>query len=301
MSNISVVISAFNEEKNLPRLLESVKWTDEIVVVDNESSDKTAEIAKSYGAKVFSVPNNLMLNVNKNLGFTKATGKWILNLDADEKVSEELAKEIQAAIKSTEADGYWIPRKNIIFGKWIKHSLWWPDYHLRLFKKGKGKFSCQHVHEYLIVEGKTGYLKSPLTHYNYETISQFLNKLDRVYTENEAEAFLKNGQKLTWTDFIHQPAKDFLKTFFSQKGYKDGLHGLVLSLFQAFYQLVVVAKIWERQKFVIEEPKDLLSSFLKELSKLKKDFSYWEKTALMEESASFLDKIKYRLKRKFNL
>ncbi len=301
MTKISVVISAFNEEKNLPRLLKSLKWADEIIVVDNQSLDKTAEIARSFGAKVFPRQNNLMLNVNKNFGFTKATSDWILNLDADEEVSSELEKEICRVIDNSKENGYWLPRQNIIFGKWIKHSLWWPDYQLRLFRKNNGKFPCEHIHEYLEVEGRLDYLKSPLTHYNYETVSEFLYKLDKIYTENEVQVFQKSGKKLNWFDALRFPVGDFLKTFFSQKGYKDGLHGLVLSLLQAFYAEVVFAKIWEKQKFNLEEPKEMLPEFILELKKAGHDLKYWINTELLEESGGQIKKSLYRLKRKFNL
>lgn len=301
MTKISVVISAFNEEKNLPRLLKSLKWADEIIVIDNQSADKTAEIAKSFGAKVFTQPNNLMLNVNKNFGFTKATSDWILNLDADEELSAELEKEIRVAITNKKTNGYWLARQNIIFGKWIKHSLWWPDYQLRLFRKDKGKFPCLHIHEYLEVEGQLDYLKSALIHYNYETVSEFLYKLDKIYTENEVQAFQKSGKKLNWFAAIRFPVEDFLKTFFSQQGYKDGLHGLVLSLLQAFYAEVVFAKIWEKQKFHIEEPKELLPDFIQELKKAGHDLKYWINTVLMAENRFWVTKFFYRLRRRFGL
>ena len=243
MKKISVVISAFNEEKNIKDCLESVKWADEIILVDNSSTDKTVDIAKKYTAKIYKRPNLVMLNKNKNFGFTKATGEWILNLDADERVSEELAKEIKLKIKNNNIFGYFMPRKNIIFGKWIEHGLWWPDYQLRLFQRGKGKFACQHVHEKIQVKGKTAKLKSPLIHYNYQTVSQFIQKMDRIYTENEVENLERAGKKIAWFDAIRMPARDFLSVFFAREGYKDGLHGLVLALLQSFYALVVFAKV----------------------------------------------------------
>ena len=193
MATISVVISAFNEEEKIKDCLESVKdLADEIVFVDNESSDKTIEIAKKYTNKIFSRPNNPMLNVNKNFGFTKASGDWILSLDADERVTPELNKEIKDIFRGrhpgersdsriskgfwtsqndkSNIDGYWIPRKNIIFGKWIQHSIWWPDYQLRLFKREKGKFPEKHVHEYISVDGEAAKMKEPMVHENYKTI-----------------------------------------------------------------------------------------------------------------------------------
>ncbi len=298
---LSVVLSVLNEAKNLSRVLSSVSFADEIIVIDNGSSDKTTEIAKNFSAKIYSRPNNIMLNINKNFGFKKASGGWILNLDADEVVERDLRLEILKCIQKNVLDGYWISRKNIIFGKWIKHSFWWPDYQMRLFKNGKGKFACQHVHETLAVDGKTDYLKNPLLHYNYDTVSQFLFKLDKIYTENEVERFIKSGKRLSWNDALKMPAEDFLKTFFAQKGYLDGLHGLVLSLMQAFYQEVLFAKIWERQNFSLEEPEKLFPAFKEEVKKIRQDCKYWENTEDMANTKSISAKIFYRLKRKFHL
>jgi len=283
MKKISVVISAFNEEKNIKDCLESVKWADEIILVDNYSTDKTVQIARKYTRKIYKRPNLVMLNKNKNFGFEKATGDWILNLDADERVSEELKKEILAhlAVGSPLPEspflpvGYEIPRKNIIFGKWIEYGLWWPDYQLRLFQKNKGRFVCQHVHEKIQVKGKTVKLKSALIHYNYQTVSQFIQKMDRIYTENEVESLERAGKKIAWFDSIRMPARDFLSVFFAREGYKDGLHGLVLALLQSFYALVVFAKVWEKQGFPQSQEKKFLKEVAKEFKQMGKEWRYW--------------------------
>src|SRR3989344_2582673 len=179
---ISTVVSAYNEEEKIEECLKSVEnLADEIIFVDNTSHDKTIEIAKRHKAKVFIRPNDpVMLNKNKNYGFSKAAGDWILSLDADERITPVLAKEIKAAVKQKNIKGFEIPRKNIIFNKWIQHSIWWPDYNLRLFQKN----------------------------------SQFLRKLDTIYTESETENFIKKGDQIHWYDAIRWPASDFLKTFF---------------------------------------------------------------------------------------
>ena len=319
MKKLSVVISAYNEEKNIEECLNSVKWVDEIILVDNSSADKTAEIASSIGRsasgrkkpkiKIFIRPNKPMLNINKNYGFTKATGEWILSLDADERVSPELRGEIKRIIRNCPAKrdpalrekleignsapvvGFWIPRKNIIFGKWIRHSIWWPDYQLRLFKKDKGKFPCKHVHEYLEAEGETKKIKNPLIHYNYQTVSQYLYKLDKIYTENEAENIIKSGRRLVWQDALRMPSHDFLKTFFAQEGYKDGLHGLVLSLFQSFYALVVFVKVWEKQGFKENKDNQFLEKAIKEFKNLDKEFKHWLLQIKLKTEKNILKKI----------
>lgn len=299
MVKLSVVISAFNEDKKIRECLESVKWASEIIFVDNSSTDTTLQIAKEYTDKVFSRPNNPMLNVNKNFGFNKATGEWILSLDADERVTPELKEEINERIthNSSHVKGYWIPRKNIIFGKWIQSEMWWPDYQLRLFQKGKGNFPEKHVHEKIEIKGETEKLKKPLLHYNYDTVSQFLYKMDKIYTESEVKNILESGKTLSWVDAIRMPANDFLKTFFAQKGYKEGLHGLVLSILQAMYMEVVFAKVWERQGF--KEQELHLHSVKQEFKKVRRDTRYWFLTTLMENTRDPITKIFYRLKRKF--
>ncbi len=302
MKKLSVVVSAYNEEKRLGKCLSSVKGlADEVIVVNNSSTDKTAEIARQHGAQVFDRPNKLMLNTNKNFGFSKAQGEWILNLDADEQVTDELVTEIEELLThDPEEKGYLIPRKNIIFGKWIENSIWWPDYQLRLFKKGKGKFAEKHIHELLEVEGKVGKLTSPLSHDNYSSISQFIHKLDKIYTESEADTFIETGKKLNTLDFVTIPAQDFMKTFFLQKGYRDGRHGLVLSLLQAFYSLVVLTKVWERQGFQEDKNDKLLPSLFTECRRLGHEFNYWFATAFIEESKSNISKLYYTGIRKWH-
>ena len=297
MKKLSVVISAYNEEKNIEECLNSIKWADEIILIDNTSTDRTVEIAKKFTDKILIRPNNLMLNVNKNYGFSKATSEWILSLDADERAADELKQEILKNIHNSEfiinnsINAFWIPRKNIIFGKWIKHSIWWPDYQLRLFKKNKGKFPCKHIHEYLEVEEKTKKLKNPLIHYNYQTISQYLYKLDKIYTENEAENIIKSGKVLTWQDAIEMPVRDFLKTFFAREGYKDGTHGLVLSLLQSFYALVVFAKVWEREGFKDKIKRNFLEEITDEFKKSGREFKHWLVQSKLKTEKNIFKKI----------
>ena len=284
---ISVVISAFNEEKMIEDCLKSAKLAaDEIILVNNTSQDSTVKISKKYTDKIFTRPNDpVMLNISKNFGFSKATGDWIISLDADERITRQLAHEIKKAVLNKDYNGWEIPRKNIIFGKWIEHSIWWPDYNLRLFRKGFGKFAEKHVHEKLDVIGEVGKLENPMVHYNYQTVSQFIRKLDKTYTESETENYLASGKKIYWFDAIRWPTNDFIKTFFFQKGYKDGLHGLVLSQLQAFYALIFFAKVWERKEdFKDLTPDNFFMEFLRELSKVSKDIKYWIYEVLMQEN-----------------
>jgi (heptosyl)LPS beta-1,4-glucosyltransferase len=294
---LSVVVSAYNEQATLARCLSSVQFADEIVVVDNESQDNTAAIAKKFTKKIYSQKNILMLNTNKNYGFEKATCDWILNLDADEEIPKDLAQEIQALIQTNPKHaGFWIKRKNIIFGKWITHGLWWPDKQIRLFKRVKGKFPCIHIHEYIAVEGTVGELTAPFLHYNYETVHQYLTKIDRAAT-SEALTHKDMNHQLIWYDAIRFPLSDFLKIYFAQQGYKDGLHGLVLALFQAFYSFTVFAKYWEMHKF---PERDLApASVMNEIVRGGKDVKYWILTTRLSQTGSIFKKLLWKLRRKF--
>lgn len=307
---LSVVISAFNEEKKISDCLASVAWADEIILIDGQSTDKTAEIAKKFGAKVYTRENNLMLNVNKNFGFTKAENEWILSIDADERVTPELREEIEKITKSSlppllKGDGgfsgFWIPRKNIIFGKWIQHTGWYPDQQLRLFKKDHGRFEEKHVHEMIKLQGEVGHLKNPMLHYNYETISQFLYKTTAIYAPNEAEQKLKNGYVFNYVDCVRFPVNEFLKRFFADEGFKDGFHGLMLSMLMAFYHFLVFAYIWEKKKFSEQENINITGELKKELRKSGKDLNYWFNTKKIEQEKNILKKAGLKLKRKINL
>lgn len=298
MNKISVVVSAFNEEKNLSACLESLAWADEIVVVDNESTDKTAQIAKKYTKKLYSQKNDpLQIDVQKNFGFTKATHEWVLSLDADERISPELSHEIKKVIADTQANGFKIPRKNIVFGKWIEHSFLWPDYQVRLFKKGKGRYASSQVHQQLQVEGTVDTLESPLLHENYQSISQFLQKMDK-YTDNEANSLFEKNTHFHWIDAARLPVRDFLKTFFLQNGYKDGLHGFVFSTLQAFYTFLVWAKVWEKQGFVQVEGDNFLTELFSEWKKLHAEVSYWFFTTLIAEIKNPVTKAKLHIQKK---
>lgn len=294
---ISVVVSAYNEEKTIIRCLESVKgWVDEIIVVDNTSLDKTATEAKKYTKHIIKKPNLLMLNTNKNVGFSKATSDWILNLDADEVVPQELQKEILRVINSNPSENaFWIKRKNYAFGKWIQHGLWWPDKQIRLFRRGKANFPCVHIHEYIHADGQVGELVEPYIHYNYESIHQYLTKIDRT-SSSEAITLTEGNYQLAWYDAIRFPISDFIKIYFAESGYKDGLHGLVLALFQAFYSFCTFAKKWEMNKF--EERDVQLSAVTEELDNRGKEIAYWTLTASMSNSKNMIANIIHRIKRK---
>lgn len=315
MQTISVVITAFNEETKIEACLLSVKdFADEIIVVDNSSTDKTAAIAKKYTKHVYSQRNDPEhIDLQKNFGFSKATKDWVVSLDADERLTPELKKEIKKALDFSEnktlpaqkgtppkegITGYWIPRKNIIFGKWIEHTGWYPDYQLRLFRNGKGKYTEQHVHEFISIEGKTVYLSEPMIHLNYESILQFFFRTATVYAPNEAEALLEKKYSFNYLDTIRMPLREFLNRFFAREGYKDGLHGLVLSILMSWYHFMIFAYIWEKKKFRDVNSPQFLDEVEDETKKAYKELGYWFYNEKIKQTASLPNKYLLKLKRK---
>lgn len=302
MAKISVILATYNEEKNIKDCLESVKWADEIVLVDGQSEDRTVEIAQRFTRKIFIRPNPLMFHKNKQYAIERATGDWIFYLDADERVPEELKEEILSVIHQPPSaiQGFWIPRKNIIFGKWIRHAGWYPDYQLRLFRRGKAYLPCKSVHEQPVLEGKEGYLKEHLLHYNYQTINQFLQKM-LIYTENEKNFFLSQGKKISSRDVIRFPKEEFLKRFFLQKGYKEGLHGLVLSLLQSVSALVLFAKIWEEGGFWEDKDSFFFPKVIWEFKRAFSELCFWSLHENLRGEKNFLKRLLLRMRLKLSL
>jgi glycosyltransferase involved in cell wall biosynthesis len=239
---LSVVITTLNEENNMRGCLESIKWVDEIVIIDSGSSDRTVEICKEYTDKVFQA--KLGFADAFNLGIRKTRGEWILPLGADERVTTDLRREIEIAIRDHKYDGYFIPRKNIVLGKWIKGARWYPAYQLRLFKRGKGYFSDREVHESIILHGKKGKLNNPLIHLCVPTVMTAWKKYD-LYTTLEVRQKVKEGEKFSVCKFLSYPFMQFIYRFFLEGGFRDGCHGFFVSMNYAFYEFIEQAKFWE--------------------------------------------------------
>ncbi|MEK6791324.1 MAG: glycosyltransferase family 2 protein [Deltaproteobacteria bacterium] len=245
-SGLSVTIIALNEEHGIKDCLDGVQWADEVLVSDSGSIDKTVEICRLTGALVFS-DKWLGFGAQKNLVASRAQGQWILNVDADERVSPELRDEILKAISSGAASGYYVPRKNHFAGRWIRHCGWYPDYNLRLYRKDAGAFSERAVHEAVSVNGAVGYLKNPLIHYTYEDVSDYLDRMQR-YSTLSAEQMKKDGRSATVFDLLLRPCATFLKMFVLKRGFLDGSVGLTLSMLYAAYTLAKYAKLREMLK-----------------------------------------------------
>lgn len=237
MAKISVALATFNEEKNIGPCLDTVReWADEIVVVDGESSDRTAEIAKKYGARVIITPNEPIFHINKQIAIDASTGDWILQLDADERLTPELAKEINETIKQwdNETMGYWIPRKNWFLGRFLMKGGQYPDYTLRLYRRGKGRLPQKTVHEQAVVEGEVGYLKNPLIHLSDPTFPRYFERWGR-YTDLMADELKgeKNNLFLAFSYLFIKPTWWFFLTYFRHKGFVDCWQGFVFSLFSS--------------------------------------------------------------------
>ena len=237
-----------------------------------------------------------MLNINKNFGISKATGDWILYLDDDEEIPVELSQEIKKSLKDNEIAGFWIPRKNIIFGKWITHGIWWPDRQLRLFRRGTGRYPEKHVHEYIAVSGINRKLEHAFVHYNYDSLSQYLSKMQDIYTGSEVEKLVATGYRVDWRDAIRFPVSDFLKLYFAQSGYKDGLHGLVLAGLQAFYSFLIFVKLWEREKF--QEVDTPFGNVRKEFVNAGRETKYWLHTTAILDTTNPLTRFVHRILRR---
>jgi glycosyltransferase involved in cell wall biosynthesis len=244
IDTLSVVIITHNEEENIGACLESVKWAGEVIVVDSGSSDRTPEICRAYGVRFYSEPWK-SFSQQKNVAIGKATKEWVLSLDADERITPALWAEIGAAINSDKAkDGYCVARRNFFLGKWIRHCGWYPDYNLRLFKNGKGIFKTREVHEAIELNGATGYLKSPMEHYTYKSISDYLLRLDR-YSTLAVQQLIKENKKFAFHQIIFRPAYTFFNMYIMRGGILDGYYGFVLSILYSVYTFSKYAKLRE--------------------------------------------------------
>lgn len=248
MTKISVVLAVFNEAENLKQCLESVKdmaW--EIVIADGKSTDKTLDIAREFGARIIKTENLQNFHINKNKAIDAALGDWVLQLDADEIITKELKEEIQKAVEDQKYDGYWIPRKNFFLNRFLTKGGQYPDFTLRLYRKGKGRLPGKDVHEQAIVEGKVGYLKNDLLHMRDKNFSIYLNRFKR-YTDLLASQLKDKGESINLISFANymfiKPAFWFIKAYIRHKGYVDGFAGFVFAFFSALRFPICYIKLW---------------------------------------------------------
>jgi len=285
MIKLSVALATHNEEENLPRCLDSVRQlAEEIVIVDGSSTDKTVEIAKNYGARVLVRENPPIFHINKQKALEMCRGEWILQLDADEVVSPELAGEIKKVVLMSneeigqrkfpdwktrlferhqklveERDGkigsqtgevaaFFIPRKNYFLGSFLRYGGVYPDGVVRLVRNGKAKFPCKSVHEKIEIDGRVGWLENDLLHYDSPTFSRYLARADR-YTTLTAEELRKSNLQINFQNTLYyllfKPKIEFLKRVFRHRAYKDGFPGIIFALFSALHYPIAFLKYWE--------------------------------------------------------
>lgn len=243
--SLSVVIITFNEEHNLPLTLESVKWADEIIVVDSQSTDRTVEIAKSFGAKVFVEPWKGFA-AQKNSALEKASCDWILSIDADEEVSPELKLDIDnVSCDQSPKDGYYIPRRNLFINRWIRHGGFYPDAKMRLFRRGAARFEERLVHEDAQLTGSSGTLTRPLLHHAYPTLSSYIEHMNRYSSLGAEMTVAKRKRGFSVINIVLRPIFTFLYNYVFRLGFLDGREGLLLHLYHSVYVSWKYAKAWE--------------------------------------------------------
>jgi len=297
VTKISVVITAISgEEKYLPLCLASIKnFADEVVIVDMSHEKLISEIGKKFKAKIISHEFVNYVEPVRNFGISKANGEWILILDPDEEIASTLARRMKEITQEGTIDYVRVPRKNIVFGKALRHSRWWPDYNIRFFKKGSVVWD-EVIHSVPMTEGNGIDLEAKdgfaIMHHHYESIEQFIERMNR-YTTVQAKLKSKDYQ-FKWSDLITKPSAEFLSRFFAGEGYRDGIHGLTLSALQAVSELVLYLKIWGLQGFKDEnlDMNDVISEF----NKTKKEFNYWENDIKVRDGGGIIPRIKRKLR-----
>jgi len=241
-AKISVFIITKNEEANIAKCLESVKWADEIVIADSFSSDKTPDICRNYTDKVYQREFSDFADM-KNFALSKVSNEWALSIDADEECAPVLKDEITQtlAMPGIKADGFFIKRRSHIFGRWFKFTGTQNDFQMRLFRAAKARY-FQPIHEKVNIDGETSYLKESLLHYTYNSVSDYMIRLKR-YTDVEAKFLKSKGERLVFLKIFVMPPLRFISLYFIKQGFRDGVSGFLFSIFSGFYDFMKYAKL----------------------------------------------------------
>jgi len=244
MAKLSALIITLNEQDNIEECIKSIRWADEIIVVDSGSKDSTVAIARKFTSKVY-INEFKDFSSQKNFCLSKAACEWVLFLDADERITEDLRLKIQGVIKYDEGpDSYYIKRSTYIFGRLFKHGGHDKDYQLRLFKKRKGHF-YQPVHEKVELSGgRAGYIDEPMLHYSSSNISQYVGKLN-LYTDLESAYMAGRQKRISAVGIFTKPMLRFIQKYIVQLGFMDGPEGFIFYTFSSYYDFVRCAKLWE--------------------------------------------------------
>ncbi|MCW5978926.1 MAG: glycosyltransferase family 2 protein [Bryobacteraceae bacterium] len=238
---ISATIITYNEQKNIARAIESLRFCDEVVVVDSGSVDRTVEIADKLGARVLEHPWQGFAR-QKNFAAEEARFDWIFSLDADESLSEALEGEIwQIKKNGPQYDAYTVPRLAQYLGRWILHSGWYPDRKIRLYNRCKGRWTGNYVHERVEVSGSVGHLESNLLHFTCDSLSQHLETMNR-YTTLAAQQLAAEGVRIGWRHLLLDPPWTFFRSYVVNRGFLDGMEGLAIAYMAGLYNFIKYAK-----------------------------------------------------------
>jgi glycosyltransferase involved in cell wall biosynthesis len=244
---LTVTLITRNESGNIAAALESVSWADDIVVVDAESTDDTAAIARRFTPRVIVRPWPGFV-AQKNFAAEQACHDWILSLDADERVAPALASEIrQVLAPSPREAGFRVPRVSFYLGKWLRSTDWYPDWQLRLYDRQRGRFNGPYVHESVRTSGRVGRMRGELLHYPYRNIADHEQTIDR-YTTLWAQQAFERGERASMQQLLVRPPVAFLRNYLLRRGIKDGQPGLVVSVLNSYYVFLKIAKLWELQR-----------------------------------------------------
>ena len=246
-ATLTVIVPTFNEEDHIRGCLESVKWADDLFVVDSFSSDATLAIAREYTGHI--VQHEYVNSATqKNWAIPQAKGDWVMVLDADERVTPELRARIQEVLANgSDFDGFRIKRMTVFFGKLIRHCGWHKDYLVRLWRRGKGRYEDLHVHADVLVDGKVGTLHEHFLHDTYRSLDHYLEKFGR-YTTWSSNDLYQQGKRATWANLALRPLWRFFRMFILRRGFLDGKDGLVLCSLAAFSVFMKYARLWDRRR-----------------------------------------------------
>jgi glycosyltransferase involved in cell wall biosynthesis len=250
-SPVTLCVSTRNAGRLLAGCIESCSaWVEEIVIVDMESEDDTVEVARGYGARIVSVPSAGWAEPGRQAGIDAATRPWIFVLDADERATDELMRVVAGAVADPGLHGMRLPRRNITFGRWDRHSGIWPDYQLRLFRRESATWSPR-IHRGPSVEGRVANAparpEAAIVHHSFPTLSAWIASTDR-YTDHEAERMLEEGQKPRVWRLLAVPSARFAEQYLARGGFRSGRYGLALALLSLVYWLLAHLKLWERSR-----------------------------------------------------
>ena len=246
MPDVSIVVITYNEEENIERCLRSLQWCDDVIVVDSFSSDRTVELATPLCSRLLQHRYDGDI-LQRQRGFALAKHTWLLYVDADEEVSPELKDEIITSIGSHSGhDGYYVPRKVSVLGRWIVHGGWYPDYAFRLFRRDRYVPEIAEVHGGFSVPGSTGRLRAPLFHYTYPSFEEYFRKMNDYTSLQISSKIQAPGTTATrLMKILFSPPAHFFRKYIAQQGYKDGLLGFFLAALGAIYTLALYTKLWE--------------------------------------------------------